>query len=81
MDRFTIVGKGLPRVDGVNKATGRSIYGPDINLPNMLYGNILGSIYPHARILKIDTSKAERLHGVKAVITAKDIPLVKWGPC
>ena len=79
MERFSIVGKGLPRVDAVKKATGRSIYSADIDLPNMLYGSILGSIYPHARILKIDTSRAERLSGVEAVITAKDTPLVKWG--
>ncbi|MDY6863612.1 MAG: xanthine dehydrogenase family protein molybdopterin-binding subunit [Thermodesulfobacteriota bacterium] len=79
MEKFSVVGKSLPKTDGVRKATGNSIYGPDVNLPNMLFGKILVSPYPHARILKIDTSKAERLNGVKAVVTAKDTTLVKWG--
>ena len=79
MESFSIVGKGLPRVDAVKKATGSALYGSDIHLPNMLYGSVLGSVYPHARILHIDTRKAERLKGVKAVITATDTPLLKWG--
>jgi CO/xanthine dehydrogenase Mo-binding subunit len=66
------VGKRVPRKDGPDKATGRANYTVDIKLPGMLVGRILRSPHPHARILNIDTSRAEKLKGVKAVITAKD---------
>ncbi|MDY6973983.1 MAG: molybdopterin cofactor-binding domain-containing protein, partial [Thermodesulfobacteriota bacterium] len=79
MELSSSVGKGLPRVDALMKATGKAIYSTDMELSNMLNGSILGSIYPHARIMRIDTSRAERLYGVKAVITAKDAPAVIWG--
>src|SRR3990167_2537624 len=79
MEEFSIVGKPMPRVDGLDKATGRAVYSPDMELPHMLHGKILTSTYPHARILNIDVSKAERLTGVKAVITARDTPDVAWG--
>jgi xanthine dehydrogenase molybdenum-binding subunit len=70
LDRdFTVVGKSLDRLDGVAKATGSAQYSGDIKLPGMLYAKILRSPYPHARIKRIDTSKAEALPGVKAVIS------------
>jgi CO/xanthine dehydrogenase Mo-binding subunit len=80
MKEYLAVGKRLPRIDGVAKATGEAKYSVDIVLPNMLYGKILRSPYPHARIINIDTSKAERLPGVKAVITAKDTPRIECDP-
>ena len=69
---FTVVGKSLNRRDGVEKVTGRAEYAGDIRLPNMLYGKILRSPHPRARILKIDTRKAERLAGVRAVLSKEN---------
>ncbi|MBA7541617.1 putative xanthine dehydrogenase molybdenum-binding subunit XdhA [subsurface metagenome] len=69
------VGKSALRVDGVRKVTGFSRYTDDLKLSGMLYTRIKKSPYPHAKILKIDTSKAEKLPGVKVVITGKDVPI------
>lgn len=66
------VGQVTARVDGPAKVTGKSQYSADVKLPGMLRGKILRSPYPHARILSIDTSKAEALPGVHAVITGQD---------
>ncbi len=77
--RFAVVGTPLPRVDAPDKASGQARYAGDLRLPGMLWGKILTSPLPHAKILSIDTSKAERLPGVKAVITAKDVPHIKYG--
>jgi CO/xanthine dehydrogenase Mo-binding subunit len=73
------IGQRIPRKDGPAKVTGRAIYTGDIHLPGMLVGRILRSPHPHARILNIDTSRAERLKGVKGVITARDIAGAKHG--
>lgn len=78
MQQYSVVGKPIPRVDGSLKATGEAKFTVDIALPGMLYGKILRSPYPHARILSIDTSKAEALPGVKAVITGKDTGEVRF---
>jgi CO/xanthine dehydrogenase Mo-binding subunit len=67
--RLGIVGKPMPRLDGAVKVTGAARYTYDINLPGMLHGRILRSPHPHARILGIDTSKAAKLPGVRAVVT------------
>ena len=67
-----LVGKRVPRVDALEKVTGRAKYGVDVELPRMLHAKVLRSKYPHARILSINTSEAEKLPGVKAVITAAD---------
>lgn len=75
----TFVGKSLIRVDGLEMVTGRAIYTADLSIPHMLHGKILRSTYPHAKILKIDTSKAEKLPDVKAIVTAKDAPYTKIG--
>lgn len=75
----SVVGKNLPRVDGPVKATGQAKYSADMSLPGMLSGMIKRSPYPHARILNIDTSRAERHLGVKCIITGADIPKVKYG--
>jgi len=66
------VGKRTNRPDGVDKVTGRARFGADARLPGMLYGKILRSPYAHARIVSIDTSKAEAFAGVKAVVTRDD---------
>lgn len=79
MSEYSVVGKRLPRLEGVSKATGEAFYVDDLNLPRMLYGKILRSSLSHARILNIDTSKALRLPGVKAVITGKDTKGTKYG--
>ena len=71
---YNIVGKRPVRPDGVDKVTGRAQYGADVKLTGLLSGKVLRSPHPHARIRSIDTSKAEGLPGVKAVITAKDLP-------
>lgn len=78
MQQYSVVGKSIHRVDGSLKATGEAKFTVDIALPGMLYGKILRSPYPHAKILSIDTSKAEALPGVKAVITGKDSGEVRF---
>src|SRR5437773_10854771 len=67
------VGHSVPRVDGVDKVTGKAKFVGDITVPGMLYGKILRSPYPHARIRAIDATEAEALSGVVAVLTAADI--------
>jgi len=78
MTNYNIVGKGIPRVDGPAKSTGKAIYTVDVKLPDMLYGKILRSPYPHARIKNIDTSEAKRLPGVKEIITGQDLSDVRY---
>jgi len=78
-EKFSVVGQRVQRVDGFDKVTGESKYIADIILPGMLLGKILRSPYPHARILRIDTSKAEHLRGVRAVVTAEDTLKRPWG--
>ncbi|MDZ7371717.1 MAG: xanthine dehydrogenase family protein molybdopterin-binding subunit [candidate division KSB1 bacterium] len=68
LDRARYLGKEVPRIDGPEKVTGRAKYTYDINLPGMLYGRILRSPYPHARVVSVDVSAAQALPGVKAVI-------------
>jgi len=79
MAEFSVIGERLPRVDAREKVTGEAKYAADYSLPNMLWCKLLRSPYPHARILSIDTSKAERLPGVKAAVTAKDFGGWTWG--
>jgi 4-hydroxybenzoyl-CoA reductase alpha subunit len=76
---FTVVGKGVPRIDSRLLVTGAAEFTGDITLPGMLYGRILRSKYAHAKILRIDTSRAKRLTGVRCVITGKDVPQVPYG--
>lgn len=71
---YRVIGTRPIRHDGVDKVTGRALYGADIRLPGMLYGAVLRSPHAHARIRSIDTSRAEALPGVKAVVTAADLP-------
>ncbi|MFC1883869.1 xanthine dehydrogenase family protein molybdopterin-binding subunit [Thermodesulfobacteriota bacterium] len=79
MERFNIVGKDVPRNDARAKATGSALYTDDIKLPGMLHGRILMSPYAHARIVRIDTTKAASFPGVKCVITGNDTPKIKYG--
>ena len=67
------IGQRTIRPDGADKVTGRAAFAADTNMPGMIWGKVLRSPHPHARIRGIDTSKAERLAGVKAVVTARDI--------
>ena len=79
MEKYAYIGKDMKRIDTSQKATGGVLFTADLSFPHMLVGKILRSPYPHARILDIDTSKAEMLSGVKAVVTAKDTCGDKWG--
>src|SRR5437899_4187734 len=67
------IGKRTIRPDGGDKVTGRAAYAADTTMPGMIWGKVLRSPHAHARIRSIDTSKAEALAGVKAVVTAKDL--------
>jgi len=78
-DNYAVIGKSVPRIDAFEKLTGRAKFTGDLKFPNMLVGKLLTSPYAHARILNIDTSEAEKLPGVKAIITHKDVPSVKYG--
>ncbi len=72
---FRVVGKALRKIDATSKVTGATVFADDLFLPRMLYAKLLRSPHPHAKILRIDTSKAARLAGVKAVLTGKDLPI------
>jgi 4-hydroxybenzoyl-CoA reductase alpha subunit len=76
--KSNVIGKRLPRIDAIAKATGEAQYTVDLKMRGMLQGKILRSPLPHAGIKSIDTSEAARLDGVHAVITAKDVPLNKF---
>jgi len=79
MNDLKLVGKSLPRKDGPDKTTGKAKYTADMQLPGMLIGGILRSPHPHAKILSIDTRRAQALPGVKAIITGKDTRGIKHG--
>ncbi len=76
---LSVVGKRQPRLDGREKVSGRSVFTDDVDLPGMLHGKILRSPHARARIVRIDTSKAKKLPGVKAVVTADDAPGLMFG--
>ena len=78
-EKFSVVGRRVQRVEGFDKVTGTSQYIADIFLPGMLVGKVLRSPYPHARIRDIDTTRAEKLPGVRAVVTAEDTIKKPWG--
>jgi len=79
IDKESLIGKSIPKIDAAERAAGRAIYIHDLELPRMLHAAILRTDRIHARILSIDTSAAEQLEGVRAVITAKDIENVPFG--
>ncbi len=69
-----VIGRALRKVDAVAKVTGQTRFADDLTLPRMLYAKLLRSPHAHARILDVDTSRAEALEGVVAVLTGKDLP-------
>ena len=71
---YSVIGQPIVRGEGSEKVSGQSIYTSDVILPGMLWGKVLRSPLPHARIVSIDTSRAAQLPGVHAVITGQDIP-------
>ncbi|UCB49391.1 MAG: 4-hydroxybenzoyl-CoA reductase subunit alpha, partial [Deltaproteobacteria bacterium] len=74
MDELSVVGKSVERKDGRVKVSGKARYAADLSAPGMLHGKILRSPLAHAKILNIDSRKAEALPGVMAVVTGKDFP-------
>ena len=75
--KYDVVGTRPIRHDGADKVTGRALYGADFQMAGLLHGKVLRSPHAHARIKSIDTSKAEAMPGVRAVVTAKDFPKVE----
>src|SRR5271165_2872188 len=71
---FKVIGTRPIRHDGVDKVTGRAVYGADVQMAGLLHGRVLRSPIPHGRIKKIDASRALALPGVEAVVTAADFP-------
>nr|MCS5659071.1 xanthine dehydrogenase family protein molybdopterin-binding subunit [Dehalococcoidia bacterium] len=72
-EEYSVIGKRPVRHDGVDKVTGKALYGADMNLPGMLYGKVLRSPHAHARVKSVNVSAAASHPGVKAVITASDL--------
>jgi carbon-monoxide dehydrogenase large subunit len=79
MAKFSVVGESVPRIDSPEKLTGRAEFATDVSLPGMLSAKVLRSPFPHAKIIRIDTSKAQSLPGVRCVVTNKDAPQVRVG--
>ena len=79
MKETRYVGKSVERVDGLEKVTGRAVYGVDVEMPGMLFGAVVRSPYAHARILDIDVSGACKVSGVKAVVVGRDVPYTFGG--
>ncbi|MEW6082279.1 MAG: molybdopterin cofactor-binding domain-containing protein [Bacillota bacterium] len=77
--RGSSIGVSRPRHDALLQVTGRALYGDDYERPGMLYARALRSRHPHAKILRVDTSRAMKMAGVKAVITAEDVPNNRYG--
>ena len=77
--QYTPIGKTVPRGDAQDKVTGETVYSGDINIPRMLFGKCKRSPHPFARILSVDISRALKLPGVKAVITAKNVRQFPFG--
>lgn len=74
-----VAGKRLNRIDGIGKVIGKHVYAADFALPGMLFGKIFRSTMSRARIVRLDVSKALALPGVRTILTAKDIPLIRFG--
>jgi xanthine dehydrogenase molybdenum-binding subunit len=77
---FLTVGKSIAPIFGIEKATGEMRFPADVNLPNMLWMKILRSPHAHAKILDVDTTAAQKLPGLAAILTYKDVPKVLFGP-
>jgi 4-hydroxybenzoyl-CoA reductase subunit alpha len=79
MTEFSVIGERVPRVDSREKVTGQAKYATDYSLPDMLWCKLVRSPYPHARIINIDTSQAEKLPGVRGIVTGRDFGGWTWG--
>jgi CO/xanthine dehydrogenase Mo-binding subunit len=79
IEKESLIGKAIPKKDGAERVTGRAVYIHDLELPRMLHAAIRRSDRVHARIVSIDTSEAEAMPGVRAVLTAADIENVPFG--
>ena len=79
MEKYSVIGKRLPLIDSVAKVTGEAKFTDDLAMPGMLVGKILRSPHPHARIVRIDVGKALKLPGVRAVVTGKETPGIRYG--
>ena len=79
MGEGSLIGQKIPRIDSVELVTGAGQFSGDVVLPGMLHGRILRSTIAHGRILNIDVSRAKRLHGVRAILTGRDIPQKVYG--
>lgn len=79
MNKLDVVGKRSPMLDALEKATGQARFTDDLGLPGMLFGKILRSPHPHARVLHVDLSGALKVKGVQGAISGKDIPRKKYG--
>src|SRR3972149_2524190 len=79
MSEFEIIGKRIANVRSGPKAVGQAVYTDDLKFPGMLYGKLLRSPFPHARILNVDISKAKAIPGVKAVLAGQNVSRVKVG--
>ena len=77
--KFSAVGKAAPRIEGQRKVSGEALYTGDKLLPGTIWGKVLRSAYPHARIRRIDAGQARSYPGVLAILTAADIPAVLTG--
>ena len=73
--KLNCVGHSVHKVDALDKALGKALFSEDMKFPGMLYGKVLRSPVPHAKIVKIDKSKAEAMDGVVCVLTAADLPV------
>lgn len=79
MVNYNFIGKGAPNIEAPEKATGRAKYTTDLNFSGMLWGKILRSPINHGKLKRIDIRRASEIPGVRAIITGKDIPKVKYG--
>ena len=79
MKQFRVVGKPLPRLDGIDSVTGRATYTVDVSPPGLLHAKLFRSSLPHAKIRRLDVSRARALTGVAVVLTANEAPAKRFG--
>ncbi|MEK7210451.1 MAG: hypothetical protein AAB070_03440, partial [Candidatus Binatota bacterium] len=77
--KLKVVGRPLGRIEGPEKVGGQTRYTADVQLPGMIWGKCLRSPVTHARILRVDTSRAKKLQGVRAILTGEDLPSLRVG--
>ena len=76
---YSVIGHSVPKKDGWVKVTGEAKFADDLYFPGMLHGKLLHSPHPHAKIIHIDSSRAEKLRGVRGIVTGKEFPGVLYG--